>query len=177
MSLDSYKKVIKAQRKREHGFERDFPADTHSIDRELKERIQFYERLNKRKYGVVPIIISVIFIVILLAAITNPSTTDAEADIKSLIVDKYNDTIREEINGDDDTSAGEQVGAAFATALGPLIIDHLVDIDVSDYILFSTFNSQVTIKGEDKTIVAGVIIFGKVIPLESDINKESLEKP
>lgn len=179
MSLDSYKKAIEAQRKREHEYEHNFPQHKYSIDREPEQKIRYYERPKKRKFGIVTIIIFTISI-ILLAALTNPSNTNAKTEIISLIKDKFIEKMREDVNNDDN-SASKQFGASLMMTLFNLdllnlrAIDFYVNTDVSNYIFFSTFNTQVTIKEENKTLVSGVIIFGKVIPLKSDFKKEFLE--
>lgn len=76
---------------------------------------------------------------------------------------------------DDEASSTAQFESEFLMLLGSIVIDKLVDTEVSDYIIFSKFATTVTLERETKTIASGIIIFGKVIPLKTDIGKEFVE--
>lgn len=68
----------------------------------------------------------------------------------------------------------KQFGAFLGMTFAPQIVDHFSDIKVKDYILFSTFDCTTEVEDIDKTIVSGIIVFGKIIPMKTDLDLEKI---
>ena len=110
-----------------------------------------------------------------LAALKNPSKTEAKAEIQAMIIETFSEKMSQNVSNEDN-DAWEKVKSGLAMLFAPTIIDNIVQTDISDYIFFSTFDASVTIEEDKRTLAAGIILFGKVIPLESDIKKDSLSE-
>ncbi len=166
MSLESYLKSLEAQREREAELQ----------PKKRREAPAHRRRTPRRKEsGVTKIIICLVLIALFgLAAIKNPTKTEAKAEVKTMIMDKFNERMRQEASNDENTT-GQQIGSTLALLFGNKLFDSWVQIDVSNYIFFSTFNSHITQDDESKIIAAGVIVFGNAIPLKTDLAKEMLE--
>lgn len=117
----------------------------------------------------------IIFAILFLAALKNPSKTDAKAEIKTVIMEKVSEKMRQE-ETKEENEAWRQIGSGLAMLFAPTIIDNMAQTKVSDYIFFSTFDASLTVYEEKRTLLAGVIVFGKVIPLKSDIKKDFLSE-
>lgn len=129
---------------------------------------------KKKSFGwrrtVCVIAVAAIFAVLFLAAFKNPSETEAKAELKSKFEEKVNEFLLSEFNNDKSNNVLDQIMAAFAINYVPSIVDSLVQIEVSDYIFFSTFETMLK-DDERKTLASGIIVFGKIIPLHSDFNR------
>lgn len=183
MSLESYRKNLEAQQKREkiENIEEKeevytSEADHYSDDQIFEESIEI-DNSRPQKRGIGKIIIAIAVIAILfLAALKNPSKTDAKAEVNGMITEKVMEKIQGEMtNIDDEESIGSTLGSALASLFIPSVIDKIVNIEVSDYIFFTTYDANISIMQEKKTIVSGVILFGKVIPLHTDIDTDALK--
>lgn len=166
MSLESYKKSVDAQRKREEESPRLQPQITET-------EYGYIEQSKNRKHGFGWLIFGAIIIALFfLAALKNPSKTEAKSEIKTMIMEKVTEKMRQEVTNEEN-DGWKQIGSGLAMLFTPTIIDNMVQTDISDYVFFSTFDASVTVDEEKRTLVAGIILFGKVIPLKSDIKKES----
>lgn len=123
----------------------------------------------RRTVGVIAV--AAIFSVLFLAAFKNPSETEAKAELKSKFEEKVNEFLLSEFNNDKSNNVLDQIMAAFAINYVPSIVDSLVQIEVSDYIFFSTFETMLKDDDERKILASGIIVFGKIIPLHSDFNR------
>ncbi len=115
------------------------------------------------------IIIAALFVV---AAIKNPSASEGRKMVKDFIAEKADDELRSTMT--DDSSSGLAVlGSLIGLNMMSTIIDTFIDIQVDDCIVFSTFNCTIRDKEDlGKSIVSGVILFGKIIPLNSDMESD-----
>ncbi len=135
-----------------------------------------YSTPESKKVGTGKLIFGLVIIAVLfLAALKNPSRTEAKAEIKAMIMEKVSEKMRQEVTQEDD-NAWQQIGSGLAMLFAPAIIDNMVQTEISDYVFLSTFDANVTINEEKRTLLAGVIVFGKVIPLKSDIKKDSFSE-
>lgn len=144
--------------------------------RDNKAIVSQHKTIRKpKKSGATRIVIAVAFIAIfLLAALKNPSESEIKAEIKTMMTDKINEKLRQEVTNKDN-STGEQIGSVLAMLFAPTIIDKWIQINVSDYIFFSTFDTNVTVDEEIRTIASGVIVFGIIVPLKTDIKTEFIK--
>lgn len=154
MSLESYKKTISDQ---QQSFGR-YTEESISSESDLnmqKERssdIEFQPRTRRKKTGKSKMIICVIIIAVLfLAALKNPSKSEAKVELKSLITEKFNEKMRDNIT-DEDQDAMSQIGSGIAMLLAPTLIDKMVETDISNYLFFSTFSAKITFEENTKTI-------------------------
>lgn len=166
MSLESYKSSVEAQRKRDEGYSQPQPQVTET------EYVYIEQPKCHKRGGGWLIFGGIIIALLCLAALKNPSKTEAKAEIKTMIMEKVTEKMRQEV-AKEDNDAWTQIGSGLAMLFAPTIIDSMVQTDISDYIFFSTFDASVTVDEEKRTLAAGIILFGKVIPLRSDIKKES----
>lgn len=111
--------------------------------------------------------LSLIMVLLLFAILQNPSRAEAKAEIKTMILNHVSDKIHSKVAENDDDPL-KQAGMELSMLFAPAIIDSWVNIDVTNFIAFSTFNAYTTDKGNERTIISGVILFGKVIPLNSN---------
>lgn len=168
MSLESYKKNVEAQREREREYSQP--------QQEVVTEYVYIDQPKSRKRGFGWLIFGIVIIALLfLAALKNPSKTEAKAEIKTMIMEKVTEKMRQEVTNEDN-DAWKQIGSGLAMLFAPTIIDNMVQTEISDYIFFSTFDASVTVDEEKRTLAAGVILFGKVIPLKSDIKKDSFSE-
>lgn len=176
MSLESYKKTIEQIRKRELQNSDEWNQRSNSsINIKPNMTSKNYEKHSHNKSrSFKRMFIFIIFAVLLLAGFTNPSDSDAEEKIKSKILEVANKEMREKIRVEED-NVWKQIGSGLAILFAPAIIDNLVQIDVSNFIIFSTFDAKIPFEDEQKTLVSGIIIFGKILPTGSDIEKRFLE--
>lgn len=118
---------------------------------------------------------SIIIATLFLAALKNPSRTEAKDEIQTMIVDGIMDKMRKEITDESD-NVWEQIGSGISMFFASTIIDNMVETEVSDYVFFSTFDTSVTVDEKKRTLVGGIIVFGKVIPLKSGIKEDFLSE-
>lgn len=114
------------------------------------------------------IIFGIIAIIVIIAAIKNPSVKESRQLIKDFAIERVNENVRNMID-DDDVDKGEKFLAVFGAAFAPALIDALIDIDVSDYVLFSTFKATIGRGKESINFASGLILFGKPLLLSSDV--------
>ena len=164
MSLESYKKTLENKREQEQ-----------KSSLENKHQSTHHKSPKRKKSSATKIIaVAVLIAVFFLAALKNPSEIEAKTEIKTLFTEKVNEKMRQQVT-DEENSAGKQIGSMLAMLVAPTLIDKWIQIDISNYIFFSTVDANIKIHDEKKTIASGVIVFGKVIPLKSDIKKEYFE--
>lgn len=115
------------------------------------------------------IFIIVTVAVIILAIVKNPSESVAKEEIKNEFIERINEKVRKNLS-DSESTGTEKLGSALAGFLAPKMMDYLVNVNVSDYLLFSTFNANTIVGCNAEPIASGVILFGKIIPLKSDFD-------
>lgn len=113
----------------------------------------------------------IIAFVLILAAIKNPSEKEAKESIKAEATELINRKITEESKNNDMEGLGK-LGVALSNILAPTIMDHALDITVTDYIFCSSFSVTMDTPGSKKNLASGIILFGKIIPLSSDLKEE-----
>lgn len=118
------------------------------------------------------IIIAALFVV---AAVKNPSASEGRKMVKDFIAEKADDELRSTMT--DDSSSGLAVlGSLIGLNMMSTIIDTFIDIQVDDCIVFSTFKCTIIDKeDEGKNLLSGVILFGKIIPLDSDLKSDGAD--
>lgn len=174
MSLESYKKSMDALRERVRESAQPQPK-SQPHEQEATSEKEHADLSDPRKHGFRWLIFSFIVIaIIVVAAVKNPSATETKALIKDALVETFNEKIEAKMMSDEDNGA-KQLGAFLGMALAPHVLDYFTTIDVNDYVVFSTFDCRTKDEEESRTIVSGVVVFGKVIPLKSDLNTEGPE--
>lgn len=174
MSLESYKKALEAQQERERKFSNEAkPKSEERIRTQEPEYVYVEAKPRKKHSGCVNFIIllAALFIV---SAIKNPSERESKEMVKSFIVEKVNNKLRGEMTNEDNDGA-KQFGALLGMAFASNIIDYVSEINVTDYIIFTSFDCTTKVDDSERTIVSGIIFLGKIIPLKSDIKSENLK--
>lgn len=123
---------------------------------------------SKHKMGWLFIIAIFLIALFTVAAIKNPSEADARNLIKEQVTNEINNRIQDKLSEDD--SAGTYIAAALGRLFLPTLLDITTDIEVNDYVIFSTFTVSVEVSEEESKYVKGIIVFGKVIGTSSNFN-------
>lgn len=171
MSLESYRKTIAAQRDRESLLR----GDTHIEETPTKKHKgksvpASHDSLLSSKRRLRKIIISFGLIIFLfVAAIKNPPEAEIKANLKQLILEKANSIVRQKVLKG--KIPEDEIGSVtLALIFGSTVFDLGVEMKVTDYILFSTFGAYVYDDYKEIKVVSGIVFFGKIIPLSSDVN-------
>lgn len=131
----------------------------------LSKNISSEEGNSESKKGRSRVIVVFVLIgIFIVAALRNPSEDQATLMIQDKMKDIIEEKMAENLNEEKDGT--KAIGTFFGKMLLPALIN-IMPIDVTDYILFSTFDVKVPIEGENKSVVQGIILFGKVIPLKT----------
>lgn len=93
--------------------------------------------------------------------------------VKDFVVEQLNTVLRDEMI-DDDNEGIKQLGIFLGITFASSVFDYISDVKVNDYVLFTTFDCTTEVTGSVKTIVSGIIVFGKIVPLKTDLDKEKL---
>jgi len=177
MSLESYFRDIEAQKERD--LKRVKTSESSNIEVQVEHPQMIYVERKKCRGCSTPFILAIFMmtIVIAIAAIKNPSQANANAHIKSYLVERISDYVALKTSEDTESSElSKGFGRLLINALAPSFIDAMVQIQTSDYVFFSTFEAKVENKGEHKKLMSGVILFGKIIPLSTDLDKDKLKE-
>lgn len=106
--------------------------------------------------------------ILVLAAVKNPTEEEAKQRVKTEMTELINDKVESNV----DTEAGmslKQIGASIVKHIAPALVDKMIDVDVNNYIVFTTFNASSSFNDSKVSIASGIIVFGKIIPLKTDI--------
>lgn len=128
-----------------------------------------YER-RRRGMGCGAWFLIIVVAVLVIAAITNPSQSEARRLIKDTTLEYTDAYIREKAEQEADGALG-----AFASMLGraiaPQVYDYAIDTRIDNFIFFSKFDMSVRMEmiGINQKVVSGIIVFGQVIPLETNV--------
>lgn len=122
------------------------------------------------------IIIGAIILFIIIAAIKNPSSTDAKQLIKDYTIDKINKNVISKIDEEDKADDAAMFGQMLGSILVSKLIDNFISYDVTDFVIFSTFSVTSNFENNSKDLVSGIILFGNVIPLSSDIKASDINE-
>lgn len=140
---------------------------------EVETEYVYVEQSKSRKIGWL-IFLMIIMATLVVAAIKNPSTSETKSLIKDALVEKINEKIKEETTNEENNGV-ERLSALLGMTLTSYIFDYFTDTKVSDYIIYSTFDCTAKDGEETKTVVSGIVVFGKIIPLKTDLKQESLD--
>lgn len=169
MSLESYKKALENQRIRQRKFN---PEETPKQDEPRghveTEYVLVEPRSGSRRTGALVTLILLVAI-LMVAAIKNPSESESRKLVNNYIVEKINDKLRDEMTNDENDGL-KQLGAFIGMTFSSHILEYLSETEVNDCVLFSTFNCKAKLEDTSITIAKGIILFGKVIPLKTDLN-------
>lgn len=167
MPMESYNRNTENQNKSNSEF-------SQPQQQELATEYVYMEQPKSRKLGFGWILTFIIIAILVVAAMKNPSASETKTLIKDTLIEKINERMGAEImNGDNDGAT--QFGAFLGMTLAPYLLDYFTNIHVNNYVIFSTFDCTAKIGEEMKSIVSGIVVFGKAIPLKSDLNKDTLE--
>lgn len=174
MSLESYKKALAAQREREREYravaepKKAKPAQAREV-----EYVYVTTKPRKKRHGCL-IFILIIVALIVVSVIKNPSEQESKELVKDFVVEKINKYLRNEMTNEDNDPS-KFFGAMIGLALSSSLVDYACETEVDDYVIFSTFDCTAELEKSNKTVVAGIIFCGKVIPLKTEIDKDHLE--
>lgn len=118
------------------------------------------------------IITIAIVAIVIIAAVKNPSKSEADAEIKSIILEKVNERARQDIELPSGSEDAQMLGSAIINFLTTGLVDNCIETEVSNYLLFSTFDAKVFVGDYEESLVSGFIIFGYVIPTKIDMGKD-----
>ena len=118
---------------------------------------------NKGLLSCMNIFILALVAFLILAAVKNPSESEARQLVKNAAIEYINKEMRKEVNQD----KNNWLYSLLEMVLVPTAYDYMLQTDVDDYIFFSTFSISVTKEYGSKSLVSGIILFGKLIPLKS----------
>ena len=169
MSLESYRKTIAAEQTREnYEYQENIETST-TREPEQDEYYSYFMPEEKKRRGIGKyIFLLIVLALVFLAALKNPSRAEAKEEVNSLILEKLDAYVDRQVAETDNSLV--EFGSSLAKLLAPTLVDNIVQTEVTNYFLFSTFESHLSVKMvEDKKIVSGVIVFGQVIPLDSDL--------
>lgn len=143
------------------------------VEKPITENDMNPNKSTRKRFGFIMIVSMSIFIFFLLAVIKNPSKTDSYVQVRSYLVEEINDKVSYQIKSDETGSSSffNCFERFLIKNLAPNLIDSMFEIRTSDYILFSTFDVKMENNGENVSVVSGVIVFGKILPLSTDIEK------
>lgn len=133
---------------------------------EINKKVIKSQNQKKSRGRVIIIFLSLILVI---AAVKNPSENESKEMINNYLVEKFNNKLTSYLN-QDDSDTFKQLGAFLGMKLAPQILDYISETRVNDYIVFSTFECITDISDYNKTIVSGIILFGKIIPLDTDLD-------
>ena len=165
--MESYNPNTEAQNERNN----EFPQPQ---QQEFATEYVYMKHPKSHTLGFGWIITFIIIAFFVVAAIKNPSASETKTLIKDTLIEKINERMGAEIrNGDNDGAT--QFGAFLGMTLAPYLLDYFTNIHVNNYVIFSTFDCTAKFGEEMQSIVSGIVVFGKVVPLKSDLNKDTLE--
>lgn len=173
MSLESYRKSIEVQNERERGYLNPQSWTKRVECNEASEPEYIYIEQPHRSHTGCLIFIIVVTALLIVAAIKNPSEKESHEMVKDFVVEQLNTVLRDEMI-DDDNEGIKQLGIFLGITFASSVFDYISDVKVNDYVLFTTFDCTTEVTGSVKTIVSGIIVFGKIVPLKTDLDKEKL---
>jgi hypothetical protein len=131
---------------------------------------------KKKKSGFTKhIILGVIALIVVIAAIKNPSVSESkDLVMEAIITRKINEEFRKGVDNEKNSRLEKSL-IALASLIAPAILDKYISIDVTDYVLFSSFKVNLNEDEEIKEAASGIILFGNVIPLSSNQDNNTPE--
>ena len=109
----------------------------------------------------------VLAVILIIAAIMNPSAAESRQMIMDIAVEEIIKRLPATMDGDGEDEPGQT--ATVLDFISSLTTIKTTDIDVTDYVVFSTFGVSV-IKSDGKhELASGLILFGNVIMLSVDV--------
>lgn len=174
MSLESYRKYLKDQEaKNDEPIGSDDASQV--ADEQVTERVEYVyvERKSGRK-GIVWLCAFILIVALLtVAAVKNPTDTEAKEMANKFIVEKVDKFFVDKMN-DEDAGGFQQLAAFFGLSFSSKLVNSFVETKVNNYVVMSTFDSEVEMDNSKKTIMSGVIVFGKLIPLSTDLDLDDV---
>lgn len=169
-------KSIKLQQQRQQEFstEQENNADAEVSSAQYREpSVTYRRRKGSKVFGILSIFLLVL---VFTAFLTNPSKADSETLTKTEIT-SY---VKKYISEQETSGIGEEIGKGLGMAFAGIIIDYAIKVDVENYYLFSMFRIYPNTEMKKQLIqtadyqndetsqpepIKGVIVFGKIIPL------------
>ena len=98
----------------------------------------------------------------------NPNEEESKVMVNNLLKDQLNNYLSIYMQSEE---AGEfgKIGSMLGMSLVPTLVDNFTTTKVEDHYVYTSFSNSITIKDQETTIVSGIIVFGKIIPLHSDL--------
>jgi hypothetical protein len=121
---------------------------------------------KEKKNGFTKYVFGIIVIAVIFAVIKNPSVTESKQQIKDAAISQINKKFGKNIADDK-----EVLGSVIGMFMVPTLFDKFVSIDVTDYVLFSSFKATLNYDDKKRNLSSGIILFGNIIPFSSDINE------
>ena len=172
MSLESYLQELEKQRK----FEGEYNSDEKEKSRVKNKKKEEVKHLTEtsikpkgrsRRFVLTPLVLTICFLCGM-ALIKNPSQLESKEIIKMTAVQHINNYFEKQSEETD--NGWEKFGYGIAKLLTPTAYDAMVQTEIDDYVLFTKFSASFNL-GEEKKYVKGIILFGKVIPLDTNIQE------
>ncbi|MDE7368961.1 MAG: hypothetical protein K2N08_04195 [Muribaculaceae bacterium] len=172
MSLESYLREIRDQRDRE--FAKDKATQPAPPENNSQPKIIYVER--PRRPFPKSIIFIVLAIIIAVAVIRNPSESESRKLINSFLVEKVKDYINVYLLSNPQLDFLQRsLGSLFVNEMAPKMIEAGTQTNVWNFYLFSAFKVEMDPAQEKKNLVSGIIFFGKIIPLSTDIDFDNID--
>ena len=117
-----------------------------------------------------------IFILILIlgllvgAAVTNPTESESKEIVKSTVLTYAEKYVENQIEKSGIPLAG--VGLSIGKKFAPKLWDKAVTTETEDYFIFTYFKSDINYMGINKNLLSGIIVFGQLIPLDSELKDD-----
>lgn len=170
MSLDSYLQELESQRK----VKRDFDSETNRKSQEDNNRREKIVYLSEspvkshsrfKRFITIPLMMIIGFLFVL-ALVKNPSPIESQELIKLTAIQHINKYL--ERQSEETNNGWEKFGFGLARLLAPTAYDAMVQTEIEDYVVYTKFSASFNL-GDEPRYVKGIILFGKVIPLETNI--------
>lgn len=143
-----------------------YNASIYSMQDEEDPSDEYIPHEEARRYSKKFIITAIILGILLFAGIKNPSQKESRMLVREYLSEQLKDRVAQnESTENESTSLGSLLVSTFA----PAIIETMVRVETTDYILFTTFQSTLMFDEEQSNLLSGIILFGKVIPFSSDL--------
>lgn len=126
------------------------------------------KKRRKRKSGIGWFIFLILLIGLLAAAaITNPTETESKKIVKNTVLTYAEDYVVEKMVDYDGPLT--EMALSLGKRLAPKVWDKAVETEVENYIIFTKFKANIGFQGYRKNLLSGIILFGQLIPLDSDL--------
>lgn len=138
-----------------------------------RDRRSYSRRRPRRGIGCGAWCLIIIVALLVIAAATNPSQNEARKMIKEQTLEYVDQAIKLKMQQSAENDGFAAIASMVGMAIAPQLFDYAVDTKVNNFLFFSTFDMAVNIEaiGVNQKVISGIIVFGQMIPLESDLPK------